>query len=166
MMHELLSAAVKAAALHDDNVRMALPMAFLTKGRDEILNRAVDALRAMANREFLDQVLNQYRNESVTKFPLDVSGQILSHFQPAALKLEDQAAPRSGTVYRIDPGKDTVTVYIGTRAVTFPDFFAEALHFALNTPHYAIRDLPGELEDEERVVFIERLLLEGLVVRK
>ena len=36
----------------------------------------------------------------------------------------------------------------------------------VSTPAFAIRELPGDLEDEERVVFIERLMQEGLVIRK
>ena len=31
---------------------------------------------------------------------------------------------------------------------------------------YAIGEIPGELQDEERIAFAERLLEEGLVVRK
>jgi hypothetical protein len=36
----------------------------------------------------------------------------------------------------------------------------------LNRPAYVIREIPGDLEDEERIAFAERLLEEGLVVRK
>jgi hypothetical protein len=40
------------------------------------------------------------------------------------------------------------------------------LEFALATSAYAIRDIAGDLENEEKIVFIERLMQEGLVVRK
>jgi hypothetical protein len=36
----------------------------------------------------------------------------------------------------------------------------------LNRSAFVIREIPGEVEDEERVAFAERLLEEGLVVRK
>jgi hypothetical protein len=60
---------------------------------------------------------------------------------------------------------EAVTLKVGTRAITFPDFFGEALKFALATPSFAIRDLPGDLEDDERLIFIERLMQEALIVR-
>jgi hypothetical protein len=40
------------------------------------------------------------------------------------------------------------------------------LDFALNTPTFAIRDISGTLEDEEKIVFTERLIQEGILVRK
>jgi hypothetical protein len=61
---------------------------------------------------------------------------------------------------------DSVRINYGARAIVFPSFFREALEFALNRPAYVIREIPGDLEDEERIAFAERLLEEGLVVRR
>jgi hypothetical protein len=61
---------------------------------------------------------------------------------------------------------DSVRLNFGARSIVFPGFFREALDFALNTPSYRIREIAGELEDEEKIVFIERLIEEGLVVRQ
>jgi hypothetical protein len=124
------------------------------------------ALRKIADEKYLDTVIERYRDELVTKFPLDVSGQIEAYFQATELKSGDIVGPRSGIVYRVHPGEDSVRVNFGGRTITFPEFFGEALDFALNTAVYAIRDLPGDLEDSEKVVFIERLMQEGLVVGK
>jgi hypothetical protein len=95
-----------------------------------------------------------------------VSGQVEAFFQPTALTLGDRVGPRRGVVYRTHRNDESVQLNYGGRSIVFPSFFREGLDFALNTPVFAIRDLPGELEDEERVVFIERLMIEGLVVRK
>ena len=37
---------------------------------------------------------------------------------------------------------------------------------ALNTPAYMVREIKGDILDEERVALIELLIQEGLVVRK
>jgi ribosomal protein L16 Arg81 hydroxylase len=163
---DLLVAIVNAAARRDEKLRTYLPMGFLNKGREEISSRAMEALRGMLDRDFLEQAVDLYRNDIVKGFPLDVSGQISSFFQPAPLTLDDQAGPRAGTVYTINTAAESVSIYVGARTITFPDFFGEALDFALKTPCYAVRDLPGELEDEERLAFAERLMQEGLIVRK
>ena len=39
-------------------------------------------------------------------------------------------------------------------------------NFALRTPSFSVGALPGDLADVERIVFIERLIQEGLIVRK
>lgn len=164
--NELLVAIVNAAARRDERLRASLPMGFLNKGREEIAGRAMEALRGMLDREFLEQVVDLYRNDIVKTFPLDVSGQITAFFRPTPLMLDDQVGPRDGMIYTINTAPESVSVYVGARTITFADFFGETLEYALKTPGFAIRDLPGELEDEERLVFAERLLQEGLIVRK
>jgi len=99
-------------------------------------------------------------------FPLDVSGQVWDHFRPAPLAGEDIVGPRRGTVYQTHVTDDSVRINFGTQSITFPAFLRPSLDFALKTPRYAVRDVAGELEDEEKVVFIERLIQDGLVVRK
>jgi ribosomal protein L16 Arg81 hydroxylase len=163
---DLLAVVIKAAVLRDERLRLALPLGHIRIPRREIVGPVMDALRDMLDRDFLDQVVDQYRNETIKKFPLDISGQVASFFQPTPWALGDRAGPRDGIVYTTSAGEGTVSVYVGTRVITFPDFFAEALEFALNKPVYQVRDLPGDMEDEERLAVIERLMLEGLVVRK
>jgi hypothetical protein len=63
-------------------------------------------------------------------------------------------------------GEDTVLLNYAGRAITFLGLFKAALIFALNTPSYAIEELPGGLEEEEKIALIERLMQEGLVVRR
>jgi hypothetical protein len=124
------------------------------------------ALREATDEAFLSGVVDQFRDEMVKTFPLDVSGQVVDFFQSTPLGPQDIVGPRRGIVYRVHTGDDSVRLNYGGRTITFAGFFEEPLNFALNTPTYAIRDIAGELEDEEKIVFIERLLQEGLVVRK
>ena len=162
---DLIMAAIKAATLQDDNLRLALPIGYLKRDGAGIIKRVVNVLRNSANPEFLAQVLEQFSNEVVQKAPMEISGQIASFFQPKPLSLDDRLGGRPGLFYRIRPQEEAVTLLVGTRAITFPSFFGEALKFALETPGFAARDLPGDLEDEEKLVFLERLLQEALVVR-
>jgi hypothetical protein len=162
----LLHMAVNAAIQGDEHLLGALPLGFLRGGQEHLVAGTLAALRKIADEKYLDTVIERYRDELVTKFPLDVSGQIEAYFQATELKSGDIVGPRSGIVYRVHPGEDSVRVNFGGRTITFPEFFGEALDFALNTAVYAIRDLPGDLEDSEKVVFIERLMQEGLVVGK
>jgi ribosomal protein L16 Arg81 hydroxylase len=162
---QLLRAAVTAAILGDDDLRLSLPAGHM-KGNDAaIVKRLSEILHNTANPAFLTGVLEQFRDEIVQKAPLDISGQLISHFEPKPLTLGDQVGARPGLFYVIRKGADTVTLKVGTRDITFADLFGEALVFALETPHFAVRDLPGGLEDELKLVFIERLMQEALIIR-
>lgn len=163
---QLLNAAIAAAILRDDSLRFSLPAGHMKGDGTGIVKRLIDVLQNTANPVFLAQVLDQFRSELVQKASLDISGQITSFFQPRELKLGDRVGARHGLFFIIGKDAETVTLKVGTRAITFPDFFGGALEFALETPSYAVRDLPGDLEDDLKLVFIERLMEEALVIRK
>lgn len=164
--NQLLMAAIKAAVLRDDSLRLSLPAGYMKGDGAGIIKRVSAVLREAADPAFLAQVLDQYRDEIVQKASIDISGQIESFFRPRELGLDDKFGVRPGLFYTIRKGEETVILKVGTRVITFPDFFGEALEFALQSPSYAVRDLPGDLEDDLKLVFIERLMQEALLIRK
>jgi ribosomal protein L16 Arg81 hydroxylase len=163
---DVLHAAINFAARDDATLRAALPVGFLHDRSGSLLDRVATALSNAANKEFLAAVIDQYFDELVTTFPAEISGQIGDFVEPRPVMSGDIVGPRPGSVYRIHFMKDTARLNFGGRTITFPAVFGTALKFALNTPVYAVKDIPGELQDEERLVFIERLLQEGIVIRK
>jgi hypothetical protein len=44
-----------------------------------------------------------------------------------------------------------------------PEHAAEPLLYALETPEFKIKDLPGDLDDAGKVVLVKRLVREGMV---
>jgi ribosomal protein L16 Arg81 hydroxylase len=165
-LEELLNAAVKAAVKRNENLRSTLPIGFLRGSREDLVKIAMAAFKEVADEDFLGSVVDQYRDELVARFPLDVSGHLREFFRPRPLTLDDIVGPRRGIVYRLQPVEDSVRVLFGSRTITFPGFLRDSLDFALKTSAYAIRDIAGELLDQEKPIFIERLMQEGLVVRK
>ena len=166
VLEEFLHAVIKAAVRADENLRVALPLGFIHRGGDRIVRRAIAALRQAADETFVSAVLDQFLDELVQISPIDISGQVARFFQPTPLTAEDVVGPRPGIVCRIHAGDDPVRLNVGTRTILFPGLFREALDFALNTPTFAIRDISGTLEDEEKIVFTERLIQEGILIRK
>jgi len=163
---DVLYAAVKAAILQDERLRHTLPLGFLQASNETMIKRLKGAFRELADEAFLGGVVAQFKDELVRGYPLDISNQIVDFFRPNPLGIDDVVGVRRAIVYQMHNEADTVRVNYGARAIVFPSFFREALEFALNRPAYVIREIPGELEDEERIAFAERLLEEGLVVRK
>jgi len=165
-LEDLIGAAVAAAVLRNDRLRYTLPLEFHKSPDDALAKRLKGIFRELADETFLREVVAQYKDELVRTHPLDVSNQLLEYFRPRSLDLNDVVGPRRAIVYQMHIQNDFVRINYGARTIVFPSFFAEGLEFALHHPAYAVRDIPGDLQDEERVAFIERLLQEGLVVRK
>jgi hypothetical protein len=163
---QLLDAVVKAAIRRDDGLRLGLPLGFMHGSREALVNRVTGVLRQLSDETLVSEIVDQFRDELVGRFPLDVSGQVEDFFKPIPLTLGDCVGARSGIAYQMHAGDDSVRLNFASRSIVFGDFFRDALDFALKTPAYAVRDIPGDLQDEERIVFIERLIQEGLVVRK
>lgn len=165
-LEELLHSMVRAAVQRNEGLRVALPLGFMRGSTERIISDAMVAFREIADEAFLKSVMDQYRDELVSRSPLDIEGQVLDFFQPSPLSAVDVVGPRRGIVYQTHVVDDSVRLNFGARSIVFLGLFREALEFALSTPTFIIRELPGELIDEEKIVFIERLMQEGLVVRK
>lgn len=162
---DLVYAAVRAAVLHNEQLRHPLPLGFNQPPHDALVSRLKGVFRELADPTFLRGVVDQFLDEIVRRYPLDVSNQVTDFFTPKPLGLDDVVVVRPGIVFRMHPADDSVRINYGGRSIVFPQFFREALEFSLHRPAFAIRDLPGDLQDEERILFIERLLEEGLLVR-
>ena len=162
----LLEATIRALSTHDRNLHRALPMGFLQGKRSELVSGLLAALQRLANEKYLSLVVEQFCDEVPATFTLDVRGQIAEFMRPLPLRPWDKIGPRPGAVYTMHAEGENVRINYGGRKILFPDFLANPLEFTLNTPEYAIRDISGDLEDSEKIVFIERLLQEGLVVRR
>jgi ribosomal protein L16 Arg81 hydroxylase len=163
-LEDVLLATIRAAVQRDERLRAALPLGFNRASGEALVKNAMAVLHEISDEKFLSAVVDEYMDQNVRTFPLDISGQISGFFQPPELKLDDVIGPRRGIVYRIHTSGDSVRLNFGARSITFPDFFGEAVDFALKTRSFAIRDIPGEIEDQERIVFVERLVEEGLIV--
>ena len=166
-LEDLLDATITAAIQRDDRLRVTMPFKFMNGTVEQLGQQVMTALRDIAADEtFVNTVVAQFRDKMVRSFPLDVSGQILDFFQPAPLTCADIVGPRRGIVYQKHVEDDSVRLNFGSQSIVFPGFLRPSLDYALNTPAYAVREVAGELEDDEKIVFIERLILDGLVVRK
>jgi hypothetical protein len=47
-----------------------------------------------------------------------------------------------------------------------PIHAADALAYALEHERFAVKDLPGDLDDEGKLVLVERLIRDGLVQQR
>lgn len=163
---DILGATVKAAVIEDERLRQVMPLGFSHAPREALVKRLRGMLREMSDETFLNRVIEQYLDELVRMQKLDISHQVLEFFSPKRpLTLDCVMTTRRAIYFQMHAGDNSIRLNYGARSIVFPHFFREALEFSLKGATFAIRDLPGDLQDEERIAFAERLLEEGLLVR-
>jgi ribosomal protein L16 Arg81 hydroxylase len=163
---DLLHATLKGIVHADDRLRLALPLGFLRAPSNELVEGIMTALARASDKNAVMSLVEQFKDEVTTKFPLDMSGQVAGFVRNPALSIKDIVGPRRGIVFTLKRDSDSARLSYGGETLTFPGFFAEALVYALKTPVFSIGDIAGDLADEEKIVFVERLLQEGLLVPK
>lgn len=90
-------------------------------------------------------------------------GQMAQMAAVGALTAEGFAGVRDGAIFRMVEDGDSVAVECYGRRITFPVHAREAVEFALTSSRFAIRELPGDLDDAGKLVIVRRLVKEGLV---
>ena len=162
---DLLISTIGDLAKQDNSLLYALPPGFMTEHKDALVAGIVTRLKQACDAEYLRGVIDRFRDKQVTIVPPNISGQVVDYFRPPQLEAKTVVRPRPGTICTMYDGPDSVLLNYAGRAITFLGLFKTALIFALNTPSYAIAELPGDLEEEEKIALIERLVQEGLVIR-
>ena len=81
-----------------------------------------------------------------------------------ALTLDTQVGTRPGLICRSEAADDRIKLHCHSTEIAFPRRVATALEYALRTPRFLVRDLPGGLDEDDKLVLIRRLIREGLVM--
>lgn len=163
---DLLLEFVASASLRDAAFRKALPAEFARDGFDKAQVR--ENLRALLKRASeigdSDAALEHFADDFIAKCRPILRGQMAQLASVEQLTLKSIAGARRDAIFRISETGDSVSVDCYGRRITFPAQAAEAVRFALNNERFAVRELPGELDDEGKTVVVRRLVKEGLAV--
>jgi len=161
---DVMIEAVSAACLASPALRANLPVGFANAGYDPTQDAAT--FRALfdtvAREAQLAPILQRLAEDFVTSRRPALDG-CLQELE-ATLSLETKVAPRPDLIYLLRQVDEKLIVLFGATEISFPGFVRDALIFALEDGHFAVRDLPY-LDDEEKLVLVRRLLKEGLLVR-
>lgn len=163
---DLLNAMTRLASEENWSLRKNLPPGFVQQCPEPIAEQLRSILTECCKGDFLERVVSQLSDETITQFPMDFSGQVEAHFSGAELSPEDKVGPRRALIYKMRPENGEIKMLFGGRQVTFPSFLDAPLRYCLSTKAFKVKSIPGDLADSERVAVVERLMQEGLLVRK
>ncbi len=82
------------------------------------------------------------------------------------LSIESTVSARPNIVFLVREEPNKLVVLFGSTVMSLPLFVRDAVMFALGGTPFEVRDLPGELDDDGKLVLARRLLKEGLLTRQ
>jgi hypothetical protein len=157
---------VADVALRDPAFRAGLPPDYATRGvAPEVLDLTLqDLLKRVQRRARSQHVLDMMAERFIYHHPTLMLGQRATLRAASSLTLDSTVGGRPGLLYRLTERRNKLILLSNARRMTLPKFTAPSLEFALSSSAFLIRDLPGSLTDSGKLVFIRRLMREGLVV--
>lgn len=163
---EVMIEAMAAVCLADPKFRASLPAGYATGDippaeLEEIFRKLVEKFSETAK---LGPAIKGIAEEFIsTRRPM-VPEQRRQIAQLGALTLDTQVGTRPGLICRSEEADDTIKLHCHSIEITFPRRVATALEYALRTPRFLVRNLPGDLDDDDKLVLMRRLIREGLVM--
>jgi ribosomal protein L16 Arg81 hydroxylase len=162
---DVMLEAIAQLCLSDPAFRRALPVDLGKRDFDLAAARRIfaDLLARVSAQASPDGVLDRLANEFVVSRSALVPGQLAQALQSPHLSSADEVGARPASIYRIQTQGDQISIKSHGREITLPVEAHAALTFALENERYCVRDLPGDFDDETKIILVKRLIDEGLV---
>jgi ribosomal protein L16 Arg81 hydroxylase len=162
---DLLSDALKQAVEANDEYRQSVPVGLLKQDVPDAAAR--NAFRTLIEKlavdADLDASLRTYRTRFLaTRLPY-LDGQLRQLVELDGLGLDDEVRQRDAIISRIEEQDEKICLVYGGKRVKFPPFVEPALSFVQNTGTFKARSIPGDIDDESRLVLVRKLVKEGFL---
>jgi len=157
---------VADTSLIDPSLHHTLPPGFARPDFDRAQAREVfqGLLHKLLTRSNFETVLDRFVDEFISACRPLLRGQMAQIANLDRLTLDSVVGARTGVIsyLRTNGGSTSVDCY--GRRIAFPAHVTEAVRFALNGSEFAVRELPGDLDDAGKLTLVRRLIREGLLV--
>jgi ribosomal protein L16 Arg81 hydroxylase len=163
---DLLVEFVADASLKDPAFRKSLPPGFAREDSDRGHAQEIfqTLLKRLAGNSDCRPLLSYFADKWIAASPPLLNGQMDQLALLDQLGINSFVGARSGVAFRIQKDSDSTSVYAFARKISFPPHADDALRFALSHSRFSIDDLPGNLDDDGKLVLVRRLVREGLIV--
>ncbi len=163
---DLLLEFIAGASLNDAAFRKGLPPGFARSGFDrrearEMLHNLLQRASTTSN---LDAAFDHFIDEFIRACPPLLQGQMGQMAALDCLAIDSVVGARQGVISRLQTSEESEPLECYGRTITFPPPAREAVRFALSHSRFAVRDLPGKLDDAGKLILVRRLIREGLVM--
>lgn len=168
---DLVTEAVVAAAHRDPAFRASLPPGhargdFDSAAMQSVFDGLLDRLKDTAS---LPDLLADIRADFIGNRVPRVPGQMRQLARLAELTPASEVGAQPQLIYEMQDrtdseGNDMVQVSCQGAEIFLPAHVKPALEVCLSAPRFAVRDLPGDLDEAGKLVLVKRLIREGMMV--
>jgi ribosomal protein L16 Arg81 hydroxylase len=161
---DFLHEAVNKVSEREVALRHSLPVGWASPDfdRDQMVRVLERLLADVARKVDVESALERFSDQLLMSRPPLLRGQLEQLSRLDQLTLASVVGARSA-LHRINDEGDLVRLRCHGKEITFPAHVGEALRYGLATDRFAITDLPGDLNDEAKIVLVRRLVREGLL---
>jgi ribosomal protein L16 Arg81 hydroxylase len=163
---DLLLELASEVSLSDPAFRQSLPPGFAREefDRTQAAETFRNLLQQLSAKPPFEEVLDRFIDEFISASPPLLRGQMHQMAALDGLGMDSLVGTRPNVISRIRTNQDSISIDCYGRKITLPISSAEAVRFALNSPKFAVRQLPGNLDDKSKLALLRRLVREGLVM--
>jgi len=167
---DLVAEAVHVLAAKDVAFRAALPPGFANCDRDisAMAPRLAELLQHAAKTVPAAALINDFKQDFISGRLSRVEGQLSEVVRARDLSGDTRVGARPDLIYELTSGSGAEPLLMlsvhGTE-ITLPAHVEEPLRFALATRDFLVSELPGDLDEAGKIVLIQRLIREGMVMR-
>ena len=163
---DFLLEAVADTCLSDPAFRKSLPPGFARDAMPERPAREIFGrlLQCLSERTSPATILARFADEFLASCPPLLRGQMAQLAALDHMGVDTVLEARPHLIARVEMASDSVSVHHFGRRIAFPAHVARAVRFALRQGCFAVRDLPGDLDDSGKLTLARRLVREGLLV--
>ncbi len=163
---DVMVEAISEACLASPAFRAHLPVGFAKPGFDRSEAEATfkSLIAAFARDARLGPILDRFAESFVTSRHPSFEGCLEELDSPPPLSPGSRVVARPHLVYLLREEGENVVVLFGSTQIALPSFTHEATAFALNGAAFQVSELPGPLDDAGKIVLVQRLIREGMLV--
>jgi ribosomal protein L16 Arg81 hydroxylase len=163
----VLIEAMAKLCLSDPAFRRALPVGLGRPDFDIASARRTfsDLLARAVTQANADPIFERLADEFAVGRPAYVPGQIKQAALARKLSLDDEVGVRPAAIFNLQREGDVVRIRAHGREIQLSAAAADAVAFALHTARYRVADIPGDLDADDKLTVVRRLIEEGLVWR-
>lgn len=162
---DLLAEAVSLLVETDPALRRALPRDAL-HGEEEEAGRETafrDTVQRLAGSDAMVRTWAKIDAHFVLSPSPLLDGQLAQLAVLPRIAADTVVTPRRMAVFDIVRGEESVVLLYNRARAAFPGRVKDALRFAVTTPHYRVRDIPGNLDEAGQLVLVRRFVRDGML---
>ncbi len=164
---DVVTEALSEAVLASPAFRANLPIGYANAGFDRAEARRTfrKLVDTFAREATADGILDRMAEEFVKSRRPDYAGGLEELDDAPDVALDTRVVAKPDLLYLVREEGEQLTILFGPSQITMPAFTADCVRFALSGTPFAVRELPEPLDDAGKIVFVKRLIREGLLKR-